>query len=51
MIATNVEGLYGIACDYNDGVSFHEVWGSREETELAVAVRERDIYAPENLKP
>jgi hypothetical protein len=51
MIATDVPGLYGMACEYSDGVTYQEAWGSREETELAVALRDRDIYAPQNLKP
>jgi hypothetical protein len=41
--------LYGIVCYYTDGVSYREMWGTKEETELAVRLRERDIYSSANL--
>jgi hypothetical protein len=44
-------GVYGIACEYSDDIEHRERWGTKEETEIAVALRERDIYSPANLKP
>jgi hypothetical protein len=43
-------GLYGIACDYDDGVIEQEPWGSLAETEYAAELRRRDILAPSNLR-
>jgi hypothetical protein len=43
-------GLFGIACDYDDGVSFREMWGSKEECELIASVRRREIFTDANLK-
>ena len=51
MISTNVPDLFGIECMYSDGIGYREAWGSREETQLAVEIRERDIYSPANLRP
>jgi hypothetical protein len=35
--------LYGIACEYDDGVTVREPWGGYAETLIAVAIRKRDI--------
>jgi hypothetical protein len=39
-----IQDLYGILCEYDDGIGFKEVWGSREDTEAAVALRRMDIH-------
>jgi hypothetical protein len=36
-------GLYDLSCAYSDGVTLRELWGHREETEIAAAVRRMDI--------
>jgi hypothetical protein len=43
-------GVYGIACDYDDGVTEQEAWGGRDETEYAANLRRRDIFTTANLK-
>ena len=45
-----VTGLYGIRCDYDDGESFSEVWGSKEDCEVVVNLRRREIFTDANLK-
>lgn len=42
--------IFGIACEYDDGVTEREMWGTQEETELAVCLRSREIVAEVNLK-
>lgn len=42
--------VYGIACDYDDGVSTRELWGTYGETVIAVSIRKRDIVLPVNLR-
>src|SRR6476620_8289184 len=39
------QGLYGLFYQFNDGESFGEPWGTREETALAAAIRKQDIKA------
>ncbi len=46
----DVSGLYGIACDYDDGVTEQEPWGDRATTEYAANLRRRDIFAAANLR-
>jgi hypothetical protein len=36
-------GLYGIVTEFDDGETYSEPWGSREDTELAVRIRMQDI--------
>jgi len=43
-------GLYGMLCEFDDGETFGELWGSREQTELAAAIRARDIR-PASARP
>lgn len=43
-------GIYGIACDYDDGVTEQEPWGRLQETEYAATLRRQDIFAPANLR-
>lgn len=38
-------GLYGILCEFDDGETFGEPWGSLEETRVAAAVRAGDMRA------
>jgi hypothetical protein len=35
--------LYGMVTEFDDGETYSEPWGSREETELAVRIRSQDI--------
>lgn len=42
--------LYGLVCDFDDGISYREPWGAREETEYAASLRRRDIVSPANLR-
>jgi hypothetical protein len=35
--------LYGIVTEFDDGETYSEPWGSKEETLLAVRVRSQDI--------
>jgi hypothetical protein len=42
--------VYGIACEYDDGVTIREMWGSYGETVIAVNLRQRDISSEVNLK-
>ena len=35
--------LYGIVTEFDDGETYSEPWGSREDTELAVRIRMQDI--------
>jgi hypothetical protein len=37
------QGLYGLFYQFDDGESFGEAWGTREETALAAAIRKQDI--------
>lgn len=36
-------GIYGIVTEFDDGETYSEPWGSREDTELAVRIRMQDI--------
>ena len=36
-------GLYGMVTEFDDGETYSEPWGSREDTELAVRIRMQDI--------
>ena len=36
-------GLYGVVTEFDDGETYSEPWGSREDTELAVRIRSQDI--------
>ena len=36
-------GLFGIVTEFDDGETYSEPWGSREDTELAVHIRMQDI--------
>ena len=42
--------LYGIACDYDDGETVRELWGTYGETAIAVSVRKNDIVSRVNLR-
>ena len=42
--------LFGIACDYDDGESTREMWGSYLETMLAVDLRQSEIASAVNIK-
>ena len=35
--------VYGVACEYDDGITVREMWGSYGETLTAVSLRQRDI--------
>jgi hypothetical protein len=35
--------LYGMVTEFDDGETYSEPWGSREDTELAVLIRSQDI--------
>jgi hypothetical protein len=35
--------IYGIVTEFDDGETYSEPWGSREDTELAVRIRMQDI--------
>jgi hypothetical protein len=37
------QGLYGLVYEFDDGETFGEMWGTREETELAAVIRKQDI--------
>jgi hypothetical protein len=37
------QGIYGLVYEFDDGETFGEVWGTREETELAALIRKQDI--------
>jgi len=43
-------GLYGILCEFDDGETVGEMWGTRDETELAAAIRATDI-GPRCIRP
>jgi hypothetical protein len=36
-------GIYGVVTEFDDGETYSEPWGSREDTELAVRIRMQDI--------
>jgi hypothetical protein len=36
-------GLYGIVTEFDDGETYSEPWGSKEDTELAACIRAQDI--------
>jgi len=40
------KGLYGIFCEFDDGETVGEMWGTRDETEIAAAIRAADIGSP-----
>jgi hypothetical protein len=43
--------IYGVACEYDDGMTTREMWGSYGETAVAVSLRQRDIASEvKNLK-
>jgi len=42
--------VFGVACEYDDGVSTRERWGTYQETMLAVHLRQREIVSEVNLK-
>ncbi|MPZ38822.1 MAG: hypothetical protein GEU95_12310 [Rhizobiales bacterium] len=42
--------LYGIACEYDDGETVREVWGTYGETMIAVSVRKKDVVSRVNLR-
>jgi hypothetical protein len=44
------QGLYGMVYEFDDGETFAEVWGTREQTELAADIRKQDIR-PLSLRP
>ncbi|MBX9772950.1 MAG: hypothetical protein K2Y71_00950 [Xanthobacteraceae bacterium] len=35
--------IYGIVTEFDDGETYSEPWGSKEDTELAVLIRMQDI--------
>jgi hypothetical protein len=37
--------LFGIACEYDDGIEVREVWGTYEQTLIAATLRQRDIIS------
>jgi hypothetical protein len=37
------QGLWGIAHEFDDGVTYNEVWGTIVETRRAVIIRRQDI--------
>lgn len=43
--------IYGVACEYDDGITTREMWGTYGETVVAVSLRQRDIASEvKNLK-
>jgi hypothetical protein len=36
-------GLYGLIYEFDDGETISEMWGTRQETELAARIRAQDI--------
>jgi hypothetical protein len=36
-------GLFGLIYEFDDGETFGEAWGTREETVLAAVIRKQDI--------
>ena len=42
--------LWGIVCEYDDGETTREMWGSYLETRLAVDIRQGDIVPAVNIK-
>ena len=38
-------GLYGLIYEFDDGETISEMWGTRQETELAARIRAQDIRA------
>ena len=43
--------IYGVACEYDDRITTREMWGSYDETAVAVSLRQRDIASEvKNLK-
>ena len=42
--------LFGIVCEYDDGETTREMWGSYLETRLAVDIRQGDIVRAVNIK-
>jgi len=42
--------LFGIVCEYDDGETTREMWGSYLETRLAVDIRQGDIVPAVNIK-
>lgn len=36
-------GIFGILCEFDDGETVGEMWGTRDETEIAAAIRAADI--------
>jgi hypothetical protein len=43
-------GVYGVACEYDNGFTSHERWGSFDETVVAVSMRERNIASHVSFK-
>ena len=43
------QGFWGIAHEFDDGVTYNEMWGSIVETRRAVQIRRQDIRAKSNL--
>jgi hypothetical protein len=35
--------IYGVVTEFDDGETYSEPWGSKEDTELAVRIRSQDI--------
>ena len=35
--------IYGVVTEFDDGETYSEPWGSKEDTELAVHIRSQDI--------
>jgi hypothetical protein len=42
--------LYGIVCEYDDGIEVREMWGTYAETEIAATLRQQDIVSAMNLR-
>jgi hypothetical protein len=42
--------LFGIVCEYDDGETTREMWGSYVETMLAVDLRQSEIVSTVNIK-
>ena len=42
--------LFGIVCEYDDGETTREMWGSYLETMLAVELRQSEIVPAVNIK-
>jgi hypothetical protein len=44
------DDVFGIACEFDDGVEAREKWGTYEETLQAATLRQQDIVSVITLK-